>query len=412
MKTGCRWSGEWKRLALGLLSFMALGLLAANVGMTVHMNHMRREHILFMGAVLERVSDAYPLVLEEELIRLAEARPSEKGLDRLRKYGVFDQYGSQTFAGQERELRTLRLVMNLFLVFLGAAGGGIIFLYLRGRRQKIEELRFYMERLGRGVYRLNMEDNADDELSGLRNEIYRLTVLLREQAIVAQSQRRALSDSVANISHQLKTPLTSMTVLADNLAEDEEMDRETRRHFLSEIIRQLSGMSWLITTMLKLSKLEAGVVELRREKTPAKDLVEKCVQNLETTAELRGVSLQTRIRGDEALWVDLDWTAEALGNLVKNAIEHSAAGGVVLITADENEIYTQICIRDEGTGIPREERDKLFRRFYRGSQTAEDGVGIGLALAKEVIEGQNGQIALESEEGKGTAFFVKFMKSF
>lgn len=406
-----RWNGELKRLLIGMILFLTLGIAAGNIGMAVCQNRMRRENIQFMGGVLEQVHKVYPQVPEEELIRLADVTPpTGEGVRLLAQYGVFDGYGNHAFAGYERTLAGMRRIMNLWWIFFSVAGGGMILWYLVRRQRRIEELQTYMERLHGGDYRLNMEDNADDELSGLRNEIYRLTVLFREQALVAQEQRKALADSVANISHQLKTPLTSVTVLADNLAQDEGMEREPRHHFLSEIIRQLSGMRWLIATMLKLSRLEAGVVELRRREVSAGDLVEKCIQNLETTAEWKGVELQTRVRDNAALNVDFDWTAEALGNLIKNAIEHSPEGSPVLITAAENEIYTEIRIRDSGTGIPEEERVKLFRRFYRGSVAAEDSVGIGLALTKEVVERQGGQIALESREGQGTVFTLKFMK--
>lgn len=406
-----RWNSEIKLLAVKMVLFAAVGLILANVGMSFYKNQMRRDHTQFAGAVLEQVLEAYPQVSEEALIRLLDAdKPVDQGQALLARYGVFTDWGSRTFDAQERELLRLQIVGNFFYIIFLSVGIVFVFGYLRRRQKRIDKVQIYMEQLERGIYCLELEDNTDDELSGLRNEIYRLTVLLKEQAALAQNRRVALADSVANISHQLKTPLTSATVLADNLAGDENMDPATRHHFLSEILRQLTGMSWLITAMLKVSRLEAGVVELNRQKVAVRDLVEHCVQKLETLAEWKDISLVLQLQADAVLTVDESWTIEALGNIIKNAIEHSPAGGRVEIRAEENEVYTEICICDSGVGISEKERQMLFRRFYRGTAAMEDSVGIGLALAKEVVERQNGHVSVESEEGRHTVFHLKFLK--
>ncbi|MCM1091296.1 MAG: HAMP domain-containing histidine kinase [Muribaculum sp.] len=409
-----RWNEEVKKLFFMLLLFMAAGFLLGNLGMEIFKNYMRYENSVFMGNILERVREHYPQVPEEELIALfntSEFGSSESfAWDTIARYGVFEELGSRTFTRQENMLKHLQWGSNLFLLAVFLTGTVGITGYLGKRQKEIDGLQKYMEQLGQGKYRLELENNADDELSGLRNEIYRLTVLLREQAALAKEQRKALADSVADISHQLKTPLTSITVLADNLAGDEEMDADTRHRFLSEIIRQLSGMSWLIATMLKLSRIEAGVVELKREKMSTGELVEECMQRLESAAEWRGVRLQAVLQEGACFTVDANWTLEALCNIMKNAIEHSPEGGVVTISTSENEVYTEICVSDSGVGIAREEREKLFRRFYRGSAASEDSVGIGLSLSKAIVEEQNGHIVVESEEGKGTSFLLKFMK--
>ena len=283
-------------------------------------------------------------------------------------------------------------------------------MYLGRRQRRISDLESYMGALHREGYRLDVEDNEDDELSGLRNEIYKLTVLLKEQADRAAGQKRALADSMADISHQLKTPLTSMTVLMDNLSEDNDMDPVTRQRFMSEITYQLTGMSWLITMMLKISRLDAGVVELERERLKVLDLVEEALKRLEITAEWNGVSFMLEIPQEASVFTDRKWTGEALVNIIKNAIEHSPRESKVKITAEENEVYTKISVRDYGKGITEEERDKLFRRFYHGASAREDSIGIGLALAKEIVEKQGGYISVDSQEEKGTTFVIKFLK--
>ncbi len=405
-----RWNEELKKVLLCLCIFVALSLVLLNLGLGIFRNQMRRDYTTLAAGVLENVLRLYPQVSEEELLQLLDQpETTGEGEALLARYGIFTEYGSRTLEGKEKRLHFFVLGMNLFLAGILALGAGGILIYLRRRQQRIRELQHYMERLSRGDYCLELEENGDDELSGLRNEIYRLTVLLKESAALEQRRRRALADSVADISHQLKTPLTSMTILMDNLLADQEMDKITRHHFLSEVSRQLTGMSWLIATMLKLSRLEAGVVELGREPVEAARLVEECASRLQTAAEWRDVSLEMRLQG-ASLTADEKWTLEALCNIVKNAIEHSPGGSRVQIETAENEIYTEIRVTDSGTGISREERQKLFQRFYRGGNAAEDSVGIGLALAKEVVEQQHGHIQVDSEEGKGTVFSLKFMK--
>lgn len=406
-----RWNEELKKLVLGLAVFLVAAILLANLGLGVFRNQMRREYTALAAGIMENVRREYPQVAEEELFQLLKTPESTgEGEALLARYGIFSEYGSRTLDSQEKQLWHFQAGMNLFLILTLFLGILAIIAYLQRRQRRIEELQRYMEKLSRGNYRLELEENADDELSGLRNEVYRLTVKLKESAALEQRRRQALADSVANISHQLKTPMTSMTVLLDNLTENEEMDQITRHRFLSEISRQLTGMSWLIATMLKLSRLEAGVVELQRAHVEAGQLVEKCVVRLQTAAEWREVCMDVQLQPGASLVVDENWTVEALCNIVKNAIEHSPAGSSVQIAASENEIYTEIRVTDSGTGISREEREKLFQRFYRGSNAAEDSIGIGLALAKEVVEQQHGHIQVESQEGEGTVFSLKFMK--
>ena len=267
-----------------------------------------------------------------------------------------------------------------------------------------------MEELVRGNYALDIQDNDDDELSGLKNEIYKLTVFFREQAKQAAANRLALADSVADISHQLKTPLTSVTVLVDNLLDSEEMEADTRRRFLMEISGQLSGVTWLVSTLLKLSRLDAGVVELENRPLQVCSLVQEVLNRLELIAELRQVELCAEIPETLQISGDDQWLTEALLNVVKNAIEHSNAGGRVIMKAEENDIYTLLAVQNHGEPISEEEQKHLFERFYRGNSAKKESVGIGLALAKEIVEKQNGYITVESGKEKGTFFFIKFMK--
>lgn len=412
-KTKLLWNRELKKLGAGFLLLFLAGAAAVNAGIGIFGNQIYREYKGLLSVMFGNVITVYPNVEEDELIRILFGQENrEEGEVLLARYGVFEAYGEEAFLPQEGRLRLLAVRTNFFLLLVFCFCGIFLLRYFRKRQKKIFDLEQYMEILNREGYRMEMKENEDDELSGLRNEIYKLTVALKEQAVRSEEQKSLLADAVADISHQLKTPLTSTTILLDNLSEDEDMDPVTRRRFLSEITYQLTGMSWLITVMLKLSRLDAGVVEMERTKLSVSGLVEEAVRRVEVAAEWNDISFRLEIPKETMLYCDGKWTAEALTNLLKNALEHSPQGNCVEIGVSENDIYTQITVRDHGKGISGEEQKKLFSRFYRGSTAREDSVGIGLALAKEIVEKQGGYITVDSREGAGTCFTIKFMKGF
>ncbi len=407
---GVFWDRQVKKVCFLLMFAFAAAALACNIILDVYRARMNRDYTNAFAAVFGNVREYYPDVPEEALIRLLNDRENaDQGRLLLAQYGIFSEYGDKTFGGQVRRSTGLSILFNLVLFCLAAAVAGIVLVFLRRRKREITRLCGYMDEIAGGNDSLEIDNNGEDELSGLRNEIYKLTVFWKEQAENSRTNKKALADSVADISHQLKTPLTSVLVLTDNLLENEDMDVFTRQRFLTEIQVQLNGMGWLVTTMLKLSRLDAGVVELEQKKVFLRELAEKVLQKVELPAEWRQVSLRMQI--GEKIWIEGDagWLAEALINLVKNAIEHSAAGSVVEITAEENDVYTLLGVRDSGEGIDREEQKKLFERFYRGRNAAADSAGIGLSLAKKIVERQGGYISVESSE-KGTVFLIKFLK--
>lgn len=406
-----RWSGELKKLAAFLCVFFCFGLLAGNLGIIVYRGMMRQSYKDFLATVMGNVMTNYPETDEEQLLKALQSGDNRKsGEEFLRRYGSLNGWDAPTFSDMEKRLFSLQVGVNLFGLFFFGSAGALFLVYFGRRQRKIEGLTDYMEALETGDYTLEVKDNADDELSGLRNEIYKLTVLLKEQAELASAQKKALADSVADISHQLKTPLTSVMVLMDNLSENVDMEESVRRKFMREITRQLSGMSWLVAAMLKLSRLEAGVVELKRRELRLEDLVDKALGKLEIEAEWREISFSVGLKESISVCVDESWTVEAFVNILKNALEHSPKGSVVELSGRENDIYAELTISDHGAGISEEERRRLFQRFYRGRDAREDSVGIGLALAREIVERQNGFISVDTKEGEGTTFSIRFMK--
>lgn len=405
------WSKEVKRLGASLVLFGLIGMLLCNLVISRYRAAVNLEYNQAIAALLGSVIEAYPETSEDALIRVLNGQGAvEPGEKILEKYGVFVEAPSFVFTGQESNINDLYLCLNLLIFVLLLSFLAIFFFYLSRRQERIFTLCRYMEELSRGNYGLDIRDSGDDELSGLKSEVYKLTVVFREQAQRAVANKAALADSVADISHQLKTPLTSVMVLVDNLCENEDMDGVTRQRFLSEISRQISGVTWLVATLLKLSRLDAGVVELENKPLQLRDLAEEVCGKLELNAEWYQVELYADIPDTIRISGDGKWISEALLNVVKNAIEHSQAGSVVKLSAEENDVYTMLAVHNFGEEIPQEEQKHLFERFYRGGLAGADSTGIGLALAKEIIVRQGGYISVESSKEKGTTFCMKFLK--
>ena len=405
------WNRELKKLTAAFAAVCLLALAAINLSVAGYRAAWNREYQSTLATLIGSVQEAYPEARVEDVIPVLNGSdPEGRGRMLLQKYGAFLDGSEIAFYGSRRQVSVLQRRLNLTAVVLSAAFIGGMLFYLARRQKRIQGICGYMEELVRGNYKLDIQENADDELSGLKNEVYKLTVFFREQAERAAANRRALADSVADISHQLKTPLTSVTVLVDDLIDNEDMDADTRRRFLAEISSQISGVSWLVTAMLKLSRLDAGVVELERKPLQLSALIEEVCSRLELPAELGQVELRREIPEEIQILGDGQWLTEAFLNVVKNAVEHSEPGGKVEIGAQENDVYTMVTVKNRGEVIPEEDQKHLFERFYRGTTAGKDSVGIGLALTKEILKQQNGSVSVESDAEKGTLFFIKFLK--
>lgn len=406
------WNRELKQLGAAFAALSLAAILLCYLAGSRYRAGSEREYQEALASLLCSVRDAYPQASVEDVFSALNGRNPDdgRGQELLRRYGAVFGDSMTVFEGARHRMNVFRCQIALTLVlFAGAFMGGLLF-YLAGRQKRIRSLCGYMEELARGKDKLEIQKNSDDELSGLKNEIYKLTVFFREQAAQAAANRRALADSVADISHQLKTPLTSVTVLVDDLADNEDMDADTRRRFLAEISSQLAGVSWLTSALLKLSRLDAGVVEMEEEPLQVASLMKEVCGRLELTAELKQVEFIRDIPEEIQILGDGRWLTESFLNVVKNAVEHSDTGGKVKIAASSNNVYTEVSVRNRGEVIPEEDRKHLFERFYRGASAGKDSVGIGLALTKEILNRQNASISVESDREQGTVFLIKFFK--
>lgn len=295
------------------------------------------------------------------------------------------------------------VLLSVFLLCL------VFFLFTAWRYRHIAKLSQYLRRISAGEYSLDIRDNREGELSILKSEIYKVTLMLSQYNEQLKKEKLLLSSQMADISHQLKTPLTSMMVMAD-LLRDEKLPEEKRREFTSHIHAQLERIEWLVSSLLKMSKLDAGVLEMNPREISARTLIEKALSPLLISMEIKDISYS--ITGeDRVIKCDLQWTAEALINILKNCIEHTPEGGRIDISIQDNPLYSEIKIADNGPGISKEDLPHIFTRFYRGKNASHDSVGIGLAMSLSIIRNQQGDITVESKPGQGSTFFIRLYKS-
>lgn len=285
----------------------------------------------------------------------------------------------------------------------------MIFVVVTKRRYKnLNDLNDYLSLVCKGIYDMNIDDNTEGELSILKNNLYKVITLLQSQNEYLKNDKLYLADSIADISHQLKTPLTSMMVMCELLENEENPDK--RQEFVAVINNQLSKMKWLITNILKISKLDADATEFKREEVSISKVLDDSLKPFVLTAELKNIAIQNGAN-DFVFNGDESWTVEAVSNIVKNCLEHTNDGGKIIIASDSTNLYNKLTISDNGCGIAKEDLPHIFERFYHGKNSSKESVGIGLALAKTVFEKENASVSVESEQGRGSVFEIRFYKS-
>ncbi len=306
----------------------------------------------------------------------------------------------------------IMLFMNKSGAIICAALGIIliaIFCFYTNRRYRaISDLNDYLLLVCSGNYDLALEDNTEGELSILQNNLLKVISQLKTQNEVIAADKTYLADSLADISHQLKTPLTSMLVVSELL--ENETDADKRKEFTDIINIQCKKMSWLIQTLLKLSKLDAGTIEIGTDEIEIRDVIDESLKPFLLTLDLRNITVEKNT-SDFTFTGDRAWSAEALQNIIKNCIEHTPDGGALSIRTDETTVFSRIVISDNGCGIAKEDLPHVFERFYHGKNSSAESVGIGLALSKTILNKENASVTVKSTEGEGTEFEIKFYKS-
>lgn len=361
----------------------------------------------FTNNIISEVVKNYPDVTEEEIIEIINSSDNEAS-DILASFGIDINSMGVLKSINDNFYRNL-IINSIVLLIISIVIFLLIFFYDKKEKRELDKIIDYLKELNRGNYDLKIDLNSEGILSILKNEIYTTTVMLREMASREYLDKITLKENLANISHQLKTPLTSISILVDNLC-DEEVDKKTELEFLNDIKRQVDNINYLVIVLLKLSRFDANVITFKKDDINVKKLILECMKNLDVIREAKNINIHVSGANDVEFIGDYKWESEAISNIIKNAIEHTLNDKNIYISFKDKSLYTEIIIEDEGLGMSEKEKNRIFERFYKGSSTNSNNFGIGLSLAKEIITKDNGKIIVKSEVNKGTKFIIRYYK--
>lgn len=360
-----------------------------------------------VNIIINEVIEKYPEVTEDDIMEILRSEETPQN-------NLLEKYGYDSDVAHIKELDELIEINKkqniIYIVVVEFIALGIYLVYVISQEKKIKEINDYINGINNKNYTLKIEENNNSELSRLRNELYKTTVLLKETAELSVKEKENLSTAIADISHQLKTPLTSIRIMLDNIQDDPDMEKEVREDFLMEISKQIDWISSLVISLLKIAKFDAGTIKMENEEIHVQKLIDSVIGNLAILIELKEIEIITKIDEKAVFVADYKWQQEALTNILKNAIEHSNQKSKIYIEVENTSVFLKIKIRDEGQGISKVDQKHIFERFYKAKNSSENSIGIGLALAKTIIEKNNGYVKVDSEVGKGTTFEIKYLK--
>lgn len=360
-----------------------------------------------ISAIINVIKKDYPKITDKEIIKIIN-NDTLKTNDFFNKYGI-DVNNKSILIKNDRDYHKF-LAINLSFLTITVVILLIIYIRYNYKKEKdIKDIIRCIEQINKKNYEIQIDSISEDELSILKNEIYKTTIMLKEAAENSSKDKLNLKKSLEDISHQLKTPLTSILVMLDNIIEDSNMEEKIRNDFIVDIKRNVLNINFLVQSLLKLSKFDANTVHFVKQENDLKTIVEESIKNVSTLCDLRNINIKLNIKENSKIICDDKWQIEALTNIIKNAIEHSKNNSNIIINIENNNVYSMIEVIDFGEGIAKKDIKHIFERFYRCKNTKTDSVGIGLALAKTIIEEDKGTISVESNKLE-TKFIVKYYK--
>lgn len=355
-----------------------------------------------INSIISNIKNRYPNIEESDIIEII--NNEEDSEDILSKYGI------DSITKNDKVNNKIRIISLIIIITFDSLIILIFYLYDKNKSKKIKEITKMISKINNRQFDIDINDFNEGELSILKNEISKTTIMLRQVADNSVKDKLNLKDSLGDISHQLKTPLTSITIMIDNILDSPDMNEKTRKKFLINIKREILNINFLVMSLLKLSKFDANVVKFNKESVYLKDIIIESIKNVSMIKELKNITI--KVSGDDniKLLCDFKWQVESITNILKNSIEHTSEYGTVEVNYSENKLYTRILIKDNGKGINSDDLPHIFDRFYKGKNGSDDSFGIGLSLSKTIIEKEGGSITVKSTPNIGTIFTIKYLK--
>ena len=347
-----------------------------------------------ISAIFNVIQEKYPDVDKNELMEILNSE-NTSNLDLFREYGIDINENSVILINDNYFNKYLIVSLSILLI-LAIALISLFLMYNKSKDRKIKEITKYIEEINKKNYKLNIEDNSEGELSILKNELYKTTVMLKEVAENSVNDKINLKNSLSDISHQIKTPLTSILIMLNNILDDKNMDENIRNDFIKDIQREITNIQFLVESLLKLSKIDSNSVTFIKKHIKIKELVGEATKNVSIICDLKNIKIDVFGNDTDEIICDIKWQIEAVTNILKNCVEHSKENSKIEIKYEQNKMYSKIEIKDYGVGIDKKDLPHIFERFYKGKNSSKDSVGIGLALSKSIIESENGFIQVES----------------
>lgn len=355
--------------------------------------------------IIYEIKEKYPKVSDDEIINILTSKNKNDNL--FKKYNI---YLDDIIISNNKSLFSKIIIINtLFVIFIVLIFFISFLLFNKKKDREIDKITKYVKEINKGNYKLNIDEMSEDELSILKSEIYKTTIMLKESSKNANKEKIELKDSLSDISHQLKTPLTSILIILDNLMDDPNMNKEVRDDFIKDIKREVNNISFLVQSILKLSKFDTNTIDFIEENVFLKDIINDAIEKLLMLSDLKNISFNFKIDNNIKIKCDYKWQVEAISNILKNCIEYAKINSTIEIIGIDNMVYTEIKISDIGVVIDKKDINHIFERFYKGKNALPDSIGIGLSLAKAIINKDNGTISVKSSNNK-TTFIIKYYK--
>ena len=364
-------------------------------------------------AIIGQIISQRPEV-EEEIIDIITQGNSKENINLGKEILAKYNYGNNLSLTNEpiikESMSKIFIIFLILICFVLIVSLILAILYFRKIYKDIKDMTDYVYNSSEGRNFDMKNRNQEGQIGLLKTELIKMINILKEKVELLNNEKIFLNEVISDISHQLKTPMTSLIILNDLMYED--LPKETKIEFLDKIKSQLNRMEWLIKSMLKLSKVEAKVIDFEKKEVKVSELIKKSISPSLIPMEIKNIELT--VSGDENISYigDINWSCEAFVNIIKNCVEHTDTNGKINISYEENPLYCEVVIKDSGEGIDKKDLPHIFKRFYKGKSSKDDSVGIGLAMAKSIIESQNGDIYVKSEKNKGSEFHIIFHKTY
>ena len=362
---------------------------------------------ILLNNIINNVLEKYPEVKEEDILNNLN---NNSNINFSKKYGI--DLTNDTMVVKNRkivkelvyfDISITILFISLMLFFLNQ--------FKKSENKDLEVIIDYLEKINKHNYELKIEENEEGNLSILKNEIYKTAVYLNEQASKSQEEREKLKVFLSDISHQLKTPLTSINLMIDNILDNNNLSLEEKRKILFQIKHKIKHINSLILILLKLAKFDSNTIVFKRQNNDLLTIINEASINVAALADLKNIEININSNDKINIYCDYKWEVEALTNIIKNCIEYSLESSKIDIFINDNNLYTELIIKDYGKGMNKEEIKNIFKRFYKGNNSFNDSIGIGLSLAKNIIEKDNGLISVKSKKNNDTEFIIKYFKN-